>query len=117
MSTNKKSAAMAFLDELIDAPLTLGSLLQTIRITDEIPQNVLARRLGISKSHLCDIEKGRKSIGPERAARYAEILGYSAEQFVRLALQQMVEAAGLDFDVALSARSAGRRGTRKRRAA
>ena len=117
MNTSRKSDAMAFLDELIGSPLTLGSLLQTIRITDEIPQNVLARRRGISKSHLCDIEKGRKSVGPERAARYAEILGYSAEQFVRLALQQMVESAGLHFHVSLSTRAAVRRGTRRRRAA
>ena len=107
MTTSKKSAAMAFLDDLIGEPLTLGSLLQTIRETDEIPQNEFARRLGVSKSHLCDIEKGRKSISPERAARFAIDLGYSDEQFVRLALQAVLETAGLDFDVALTTRSHG----------
>jgi len=34
------------------------------------------KRLGVSKSHLCDLEKGRKTVSPERAARWAQILGY-----------------------------------------
>ena len=108
MST-KRSPAMAFLEELVGEPLTLGSLLQAIRQADEIPQNELAHRLGISKSHLCDIEKGRKAVSPERAARFATELGYSEEQFVRLALQQMIEAAGLQFEVALTQRQRTRR--------
>ena len=99
--TTKKSKTMAFLDELIGEPLTLGGLLSAIRQSDEIPQATLAKRLGISKSHLCDIEKGRKLVSPERAARFAKELGYSEEQFVRLVLQQMVEVAGLPFLVSL----------------
>lgn len=109
MTTSKKSSAMAFLDDLIGEPMTLGSLLQTVRETDEIPQAELAKKLGISKSHLCDIEKGRKAVSPERAARFATELGYSEEQFVRLALQQMIEAAGLQFEVALTQRQRTRR--------
>jgi transcriptional regulator with XRE-family HTH domain len=93
---------MAFLDGLHAEPLTLGSLLSTIRECDELSQAALAKRLGISKSHLCDIEKGRKSVSPERAARFARELGYSEEQFVRLALQQLVEVAGLKFQVVLN---------------
>jgi transcriptional regulator with XRE-family HTH domain len=41
------------------------------------PQPELAKKLGISKSHLNDIEKGRKAVSPERAARFAKILGYA----------------------------------------
>lgn len=100
--TTKKSKTMAFLDDLHAEPLTLGSLLSTIRECDELSQAALAKRLGISKSHLCDIEKGRKSVSPERAARFARELGYSEEQFVRLALQQLVEVAGLKFQVVLT---------------
>lgn len=101
---SKKSATMSFLDSLVGEALTLGSLLQTIRETDELSQAELAARLGVSKSHLCDIEKGRKAVSPERASRFALELGYSEEQFVRLALQQMIEAAGLDFQVGLTHR-------------
>lgn len=100
---------MAFLDSLAGEPFTLACLLQTIRETDGYSQADLARRLGISKSHLCDIEKGRKAVSPERASKFALELGYSEEQFVRLALQHMVETAGLRFHVSLRARGAGRR--------
>jgi len=44
---------------------------------------------------LCDIEKGRKVVGPERAARFANVLGRSQHQFVRLALQELLDEAGL----------------------
>ncbi|MBI4842082.1 MAG: helix-turn-helix transcriptional regulator [candidate division NC10 bacterium] len=46
-------------------------------------QAVFANELGISPSHLCDIEKGRKVVSPERAVRFATILGRSQQQFVR----------------------------------
>jgi plasmid maintenance system antidote protein VapI len=58
-----------------------------------------ARKLGVSASHLCDIEKGRKVVSPERAARFARILGRSPEQFVRLSLQELVDEAGLKMKV------------------
>lgn len=114
--TTKKSKTMAFLDGLIGEPMTLGGLLAAIRKCDEIPQAALAKRLSISKSHLCDIEKGRKAVSLERAARFAKELGYSEEQFVRLALQQMVEVAGLPFWVELLDKSVPRAGKPRLRA-
>ncbi|RIL07572.1 MAG: hypothetical protein DCC75_09880, partial [Proteobacteria bacterium] len=43
-------------------PLTLGQLIESIRLCDNDSQVSFARKLGISRSHLCDIEKGRKSL-------------------------------------------------------
>ena len=62
-----------------------------------------AATLGVSKSHLCDIEKGRKLVSPERAARFAKLLGYSSDHFVRLALQDAVDKAGLRYKVQVTA--------------
>jgi hypothetical protein len=56
-----------------------------------------------SKSHLSDIECGRKAIGPDRAARFARALQLSEAQFVRLALQDIVDRAGLPFKVQTAA--------------
>jgi transcriptional regulator with XRE-family HTH domain len=50
-------------------------------------QEEFAETLGISKQHLSHIENGRKVVSPERAARWASLLGYAESQFVRLALQ------------------------------
>lgn len=95
----KKSEAMQFLEEVAGRPLTLGGLLESLRVAEELPQTTFARKLGISASHLCDIEKGRKVVSPERAARFAKILRRSSEQFVRLSLQELVDEAGLKMKV------------------
>ncbi len=99
MTTKKKSEALKFLEETAGRSLTLGGLLESIRLTEELSQAAFAKKLGVSASHLCDIEKGRKVVSPERAARFAKVLGRSREQFVRLSLQELVDEAGLKLRV------------------
>lgn len=98
MTIKGKSRARRFLEDLA-GPLSFGSLLSAIREGEELSQAEMARRLGISRSHLCDVEKGRKSVSPGRAAEFAQSLGYSEKQFVRLALQDLVNEAGLRLEV------------------
>jgi transcriptional regulator with XRE-family HTH domain len=99
----RKSASMEFLEDLTGGPLSLGKFLQSIRLGEEMNQVKFSEQLGISKSHLCDIEKGRKLVSPERAVIFAKILNYSPEQFVRLALQDQIEKAGLKFKIKIDA--------------
>jgi transcriptional regulator with XRE-family HTH domain len=99
MNTETKSEAMHFLESVAGAPLTLAQLLLSIRLGEQMSQKDLADKLQISRSHLCDLEKGRKTLSPQRAAHFARVLGYSEAQFVRLALQVMVEEAGLPLTV------------------
>ena len=94
--------ARPFLDRIVGGPIGLGALIEAIRQGEEETQTQFATRLGISRSHLCDIEKGRKVVSPERAARFAELLGYSPDQFVQLALQDSVNRTGLRYTVQLS---------------
>lgn len=79
--------------------LTLGKLIWSIRQADNISQVNFAKKLKITKQHLCDIEHERKSISPKLAANYAKILGYSKEQFIRLALQDLVDRDGLNVEI------------------
>ncbi len=101
MTIKKKSDAVKFLEKIAGGPLTIASLLESIRMSDDVSQSAFAKKLKISKSHLCDIEKGRKFLSVSRAAEFADILGYSKEQFVRLALQDEVSRSGLKFKVKL----------------
>ena len=103
MSTRKRSKALRAIETLVGKPLSLGSMLESIRLGEEISQVGFAEQLGISRSHLCDIEKGRKTVSVARAARFANILGYSEAQFVRLALQALVEESGLKLKVRVDA--------------
>lgn len=93
---NTKSKAKKFLEHLNDGPLTIGDLLWSIREGEELSMAAFAEQLGISRSHLNDIEKGRKPVSPQKAAEYAQILGYSEQQFIRLALQDLLNRNDLD---------------------
>lgn len=90
------------IEKMTGAKLTLGSLIWAIRHADDISQVDFAKYLGITKQHLCDIERARKFVSPKLAAKYAEILGYSKEQFIRLALQDLLDREGLEVDVEIT---------------
>lgn len=95
--------ASPFLDELIGEPETLGAYIVAIRKGEGMSQVEFATKLGISKSHLCDIEKGRKLVSADRAAWFAGILGYVPASFVELALQDLLNRAELGLRVAVTA--------------
>lgn len=57
----------------------------------------------MTAAHLSDIENGRKTVSPARAARFAHLLGYSPVQFVRLALQGLVDRQGLNLTIEVRA--------------
>jgi antitoxin HigA-1 len=106
MSTRKragKSKAVGFLEDITSGALNLAELLSAIRQGEEMSHAAFAAKLGISRSHLCDIEKGRKAVSLPRAVEFAEILGYSKDQFTRLALQTQVNEAGLPYKVRIDA--------------
>jgi transcriptional regulator with XRE-family HTH domain len=102
MRTKKKSDAMKFLEGLV-GELTFGGLIEAMRQAEEMSQVEFAQKLGISKQHLCDIEKRRKFVSPERAAKFAKTLGHSERSFVALALQDIVNQGGLKLKVNVEA--------------
>ena len=104
MSTRKKmSRARQYLADLRGGPLSFGQMIESLREADGISQAELARKLKISRAHLCDIEKGRRVIVPKRAAELARILGYSIDQFVAVALEDELRSAGIPRKVTLNA--------------
>ena len=103
LENTSKSASRKFLEGLRGSPLSFGDALAAVREREDLSQVELASRMGISRSHLCDIEKGRKLVSPELAAKYANLLGHSERQFVRLALQDQLAKAGLNFKVKIEA--------------
>ena len=71
----KVSEARAFLEEVNGGPLTFGQMLSSWRKCEEMSQAELARKLDISTQKLCDVEKGRRFIGVDRAVEWAQALG------------------------------------------
>jgi transcriptional regulator with XRE-family HTH domain len=93
----------AYLEKLMGGPLTLGRALSAIRESEGESLAQFAQRLGISRSHLSDIEHGRRSPSLQRASEFARALGQHEAQFVRLALQDQVREAGLKLRVEVNA--------------
>jgi antitoxin HigA-1 len=95
--------ATTALERIMGGPLTFGRMLRSIREGDEITLEAFARKLGISRQHLCDVEQGRKGVSAERAAKWAKALGYPEVVFIQLALQTDLDAAGLKYSVEIKA--------------
>lgn len=76
---------MKYLDSMV-GELTFGGMLEAMRQAEGMSQVDFAKKLGISKQQLCDIEKHRKLVSPECASKFATILGHSEKSFVALAL-------------------------------
>jgi antitoxin HigA-1 len=102
VTVRRKSKAATFLEGLV-GPLTLGGLIEAIRTSEEITLQAYAAKLGVSRAHLCDIEKGRRTLSAERAAKWARLLEQPESLFVQLALQAAIDAAGLKYRVNVEA--------------
>jgi transcriptional regulator with XRE-family HTH domain len=100
---SKKSAAMKLLEELTGGRATFAETIRTIRECEEQTLEAFAKRLGVSRAYLCDVEKSRRGVSAERAAKWASKLGYPEWQFVQLALQDQLDAAGLKYKVGVRA--------------
>ena len=99
----KKSETQKFLQKITGGPVTLGKLIEAIRLGEQVSQAEFSKKLKISRSHLNDIEKGNKAVSPERAARFACSLKFSEERFVELSLQSILDEAGLKLKVGVEA--------------
>ena len=60
--------------------LSLGALLAAIREGEGWSQAHMGEVLGVSRAHVCDIEKGRRLVTPDRAVRWANKVGYGEKQ-------------------------------------
>ena len=95
----KKSDAIKFLEGLMGGPLTFGEMVRSIRETDELTQDDVAKRVGVSKHHVSDVENGRRKVSIERAARWAKALGSPPAYFVRMVAQEEIDAVGVKLKV------------------
>jgi len=98
MTTKGYVEATEFLESLI-GPLTFAMALRSFRKCEEISQVDFARKLGISRSQLCDIEKERNLVSPAMAGQYAAAIGEDVEFFMKLAIQDALRRDGLNCSV------------------
>jgi len=97
--TTRKDLARLLEDDL--GPLTFGRFLRGARTTRDMTQVELARLLGLSRSTLCDIEKGRQVVSAELAAKIARKCGLSEVLAVEVVLTDQLRRAKLDMRVSV----------------
>jgi len=101
MTIHNSLAAKEYLEALIGKKPSFGDFILSIRQGEEMTQVDFARQLGISRQNLCDIEHNRRFVSPKMSAEFAEKLGYSKKQFVRLCLQDLLNRDGIPLLVEL----------------
>ncbi len=95
----RNAATHALLESLSGGPLTFGQLLLAQREAEETSASQFAARLGISRQHLHQLEAGEKRVSPERAVRFARLLGQSEAYYLQLALQDLANDSGIDAHI------------------
>lgn len=100
MSTKKKMHGAEDLEKRF-GKMTLGMFLRAFREADDLSQTEFAAKLGLSRANLCDLEKDRKPISPDRAVKLAKKLGVPETVLIQLAIQDSLRVAKLHYLVRL----------------
>lgn len=79
--------------------MTFGGLIRSLRMSDDISQVQLAKKLGVSKQFLSDVERNRKEVGIGFAKKIASTLGYSIEPLLELLIKQQLKRQNLHYIV------------------
>jgi transcriptional regulator with XRE-family HTH domain len=83
-------------------PLTFGQLLESHRLSEELSQSDMAKKLKISRQKLNDFEHGRRSPSLRMTADFAERLGEHAPTWISIVIEEMLRKDHLDFKVTLA---------------
>ena len=92
--------ALAVTQDIWDK-MTFGRLVRSLRMSDDISQVVLAKKLGVSKQFLSDVEHDRKDVGIRFAKKISEALGYSVEPLIELLISDQLKKYHLNYTVEL----------------
>lgn len=79
--------------------LSVGGFLRSWRLSEELSLKDFGKLVGLSISNLCDIEKGRKGVSPEKAEQIAKALKVPPALLVRLSIEESLQAAGLKYEI------------------
>ena len=83
--------------------VTFARLLYTYRITAELTQSELGKKVGgLSRGIICDYENGRRIPSPAKAGDIAESLGEIKSYWVQIAVQDYLRQHDLDYKVKLA---------------
>lgn len=98
--TTKINALEWFEKEM--GPMTFGTFLTAVRAMLDLSQSELARKLKVSRSMICDIEKGRVVASPALAVKIARAAGFPESFAVRCCLQDQLRRMKIRLTVSVA---------------
>ncbi len=99
--TTKAKATDFFEKEM--GPMTFGDFLTGARLAMALSQSDLARKLKVSRSMICDIEKGRVLVSPALAVRIARMAKFPEKMAVKYCLQDQLRRAKIKLNISVEA--------------
>lgn len=87
--------------EKMTGPFSFAIYMVGMRTAKDMNQTEMAKHLGVSKSTLCDIEKGRQNVSPKLAAKIAKKCGHSQELAIKVAVDDILRNSGIKYQVHL----------------
>jgi transcriptional regulator with XRE-family HTH domain len=97
----KKSATMKQLEKIAGESFSFAVLVKGFRTREDLTQDELAKKLGVTKSYISNLENKRDQVTLEQAIKFAAKLGEPIEVWAQVALQDMVTRAGIEAVVDL----------------
>ena len=83
--------------------LNFGMFLNAIRTNLDLTQTEMGAKLKVSKSVICDIERGRRFVSPKTALKIAKKAGFSEKLAVKLCLQDQLNRDNIKMIVDVAA--------------
>jgi DNA-binding XRE family transcriptional regulator len=99
MTTDKKFRTK-FEREL--GPLSFALFMRVARNSLDLTQDEFAKKIGLSRANVCDIEKGRQLVSTQLALKVARKAGLPEKMALQACLQDQVRKAGSEATVAVS---------------
>src|SRR3990167_7230781 len=81
--------------------MTFGGLIRSLRMSDDLSLVELAKKIGVSKQFLSDVEHNRKDVGIGFAKKISDSLGYSIEPLIELLIRDQLRRQHLNYIVEL----------------
>lgn len=82
-----------------NADLSFGDFIKNYRLGEDLTQDELANRMGVSKQRVCDIEKNRCHVSLKLCKKIAKKLDLPLEWLAKLTLQDLLESEGINLKV------------------
>lgn len=87
--------------ESMTGAYTFAMFMRSSRTTLDLSQVEMAKKLGITRSSLCDVEQGRVLVSAATAVKYAKKVGFSQLVALEACIQDQLRKAHLHYDVTL----------------